>query len=276
MNVAVGKLKTNPFLGPLVALWWRDVIRFLRQRNRIIGALATPLVFWLLLGFGFTGSFQDPTAATNAAHAGSYLAYFFPGTIVLIMLFTAIFSTVSVIEDRREGFLQGVLVSPAARSALVWGKFLGGMTLAVLQGILFCALAPLAGWPLGLGNIGPILLSFMLTGLAMTGLGFLLAWPLDSTQGFHALMNVFLMPLWMLSGALFPVTPASGWVWWAYLLNPVSYSVTAVRQSLSLDPWTSAGSTAWVFSLSGSLFLTAGFAVALALISLRLVCGRRR
>jgi ABC-2 type transport system permease protein len=274
MNVGA-KVKANPFLGPVLALWWRDVVRFLRQRNRIIGALATPLVFWLLLGFGFTGSFQDPTAAENVANSGSYLAYFFPGTIVLIMLFTAIFSTVSVIEDRREGFLQGVLVSPAARSALVWGKFLGGMTLAVLQGILFCALAPLAGWPLGWVNLGPILLSFTLTGLSMTGLGFLLAWPLDSTQGFHALMNVFLMPLWMLSGALFPVTPASGWVWWAYLLNPVSYSVAAVRGALSLHPWSSECPATWAFSLSGSLVITAGFTVVLALISLRLVCGRR-
>ncbi|MCX6959291.1 MAG: multidrug ABC transporter permease, partial [Verrucomicrobia bacterium] len=94
---------------PAIAFWWRDVIRFLRQRNRIIGALATPLVFWLLIGSGFGPSFRNPGAASDA---GSYLVYFFPGTLVLIMLFTAIFSTISVIEDRREGFLQGALVAP--------------------------------------------------------------------------------------------------------------------------------------------------------------------
>jgi len=215
---------------PAIAFWWRDVIRFLRQRNRIIGALATPLVFWLLVGSGFGPSFRNPGIT---ADAGSYLAYFFPGTLVLIMLFTAIFSTISVIEDRREGFLQGALVAPLSPAAIPLGKFLGGTTLAVLQAALFCVLAPLAGLPIGWHQAILLLPALIFVGFAMTGLGFLVAWPMDSTQGFHAIMNIFLMPLWMMSGALFPMPAGTGWLYWVGALNPVSYGVTAIRSAFT-------------------------------------------
>ncbi|MEY2907028.1 MAG: hypothetical protein RLZZ408_1499 [Verrucomicrobiota bacterium] len=259
---------TRLLLTPAIAFWWRDVIRFLRQRNRIIGALATPLVFWLLVGSGFGPSFHNPSAA---ADAGSYLAYFFPGTLVLIMLFTAIFSTISVIEDRREGFLQGALVAPLSPAAIPLGKFLGGTTLAVLQAGLFCVLAPLAGMPIGLHQVLLLLPALILVGLAMTGLGFLVAWPMDSTQGFHAIMNIFLMPLWMMSGALFPMPAGTGWLYWVGLLNPVSYCVTAIRAAFS------AGSGTFIPAgyLAG-LGVTALFAALMFAISVRLVAQRSR
>jgi ABC-2 type transport system permease protein len=259
---------TRLLLTPAIAFWWRDVIRFLRQRNRIIGALATPLVFWLLVGSGFGPSFRNPSAA---ADAGSYLAYFFPGTLVLIMLFTAIFSTISVIEDRREGFLQGALVAPLSPAAIPLGKFLGGTTLAVLQAGLFCVLAPLAGMPIGLHQVLLLLPALILVGLAMTGLGFLVAWPMDSTQGFHAIMNIFLMPLWMMSGALFPMPAGTGWLYWVGLLNPVSYCVTAIRAAFS------AGSGTFIPAgyLAG-LGVTALFAALMFAISVRLVAQRSR
>src|SRR5258706_2199327 len=123
---------------PALTLWQREMVRFLRQRDRVVGALLTPIVFWLLLGSGLGKSFSAPGAP--AGHG--YLEYFFAGTVVMILLFTAIFSTISVIEDRREGFLQGVLVAPVGRFALVLGKILGGTTLAVGQGLIFLALAP--------------------------------------------------------------------------------------------------------------------------------------
>ena len=103
------------------ALWWRDVVRFYRQPSRMIGALGTPLVFWLLLGSGIGTSFR---IGVTDAPPGGYLEYFYPGTLALILLFTAIFSTISVIEDRHEGFLQGVLVSPAPRATIVVSKIL--------------------------------------------------------------------------------------------------------------------------------------------------------
>ena len=252
---------------PVIAFWWRDVIRFLRQRNRIIGALATPLVFWLLVGSGFGPSFKNP----GTADAESYLAYFFPGTLVLIMLFTAIFSTISVIEDRREGFLQGALVAPLSPAAIPLGKFLGGTTLAVLQAGLFCVLAPLAGIPIGLHQIALLIPAFVLVGFAMTGLGFLVAWPMDSTQGFHAIMNIFLMPLWMMSGALFPMPAGTGWLYWVGVLNPVSYGVTAIRAAF-------AGShvAAIPAGYAAGLGVTALFAALMFAISVHLVAKRSR
>jgi len=262
-------MKTKRLLWtPVIAFWWRDVIRFLRQRNRIIGALATPLVFWLLVGSGFGPSFRNPAAG---ADAGSYLVYFFPGTLVLIMLFTAIFSTISVIEDRREGFLQGALVAPLSSAAIPLGKFLGGTTLAVLQAGLFCVLAPLAGIPIGFHQILLLLPALILVGFAMTGLGFLVAWPMDSTQGFHAVMNIFLMPLWMMSGALFPMPSGTGWLYWVGALNPVSYSVTAIRSAFAASPV--------AFIPAGyvtGIGITALFAALMFAISVRLVAKRSR
>src|SRR5688572_25409245 len=125
------------------ALWRREMVRFIRQRSRIIGAFASPLIFWLLLGFGVGSSF-NPASQTRTM---GYQEYFFPGTVLMILLFTSIFSTISIIEDRKEGFLQAVLVAPVPRSALVFGKLLGGTSLALMQGVLFMLLAPLSGFP---------------------------------------------------------------------------------------------------------------------------------
>ena len=218
------------FLTPTLTLWRRDIIRFLRQRNRIIGALATPLVFWFLIGSGLGPSFRLPSAPEGM----SYIEYFFPGTLVLIMLFTAIFSTISVIEDRREGFLQSVLVAPVSPGSIVLGKLLGGTTLAALQAMVFVVLAPAIGIHLTAGVLAKLVVSFLVVGFGLTGLGFLVAWPMDSTQGFHAIMNIFLMPLWLMSGALFPV-PEKSWVFWVVQLNPVTYGVATVRHALYLD-----------------------------------------
>ena len=215
---------------PAVALWRREVVRFLRQKNRVIGALATPLVFWLLIGSGVGSAFRLPSSPGDM----TYLAYFFPGTVVLILLFTAIFSTISIIEDRREGFLQGVLVAPVAPEAIVLGKFLGGMTLAAGQAFLFCMAAPLAGVPFDALVVARLVPALLVVGFALVGLGFLIAWPLDSTQGFHAIMNVFLMPLWMLSGALFPAA-ADSWVRYAVAINPLAYGTAAIRRAFHGD-----------------------------------------
>ena len=187
------------------------------------------------------------------------------------MLFTAIFSTISVIEDRREGFLQGALVAPLSPAAIPLGKFLGGMTLSVLQAALFCVLAPLAGMPIGWHQILLLLPAFILVGFSMTGLGFLVAWPMDSTQGFHAVMNIFLMPLWMMSGALFPMPAGSGWLYWVGALNPVSYGVTAIRGGFV----GTAGAALPAGYLTG-LVVTAIFGAATFAISIRLVSKRSR
>src|SRR5579872_4054789 len=124
------------------ALASRELVRFFRQRTRVIGALGQPILFWVLFGAGLHSSFSPPDWAPRSM---TYQEYFFPGVAVMIVLFTAIFSTISIIEDRREGFLQGVLVAPIGRLAIVLGKLCGGTALAVLQAGLFLALAPLVG-----------------------------------------------------------------------------------------------------------------------------------
>src|SRR3954471_4591675 len=128
-------------LLPALSLAKRELVRFLRQRNRIVGALATPIVFWLLIGAGMGRSFR----ADGAPQDYGYLQFFFPGTVLMILLFTAIFSTISIIEDRREGFLQSVLVASVPRLAIVLGKVLGGSALAFGQGLIVLLLGPLAG-----------------------------------------------------------------------------------------------------------------------------------
>lgn len=219
------------FWLPAISLWQRELVRFYRQRSRVIGVIGSPLVFWLVVGSGFGASFR-----ADGREQG-YLEYFFPGTIVLTLLFTSIFCMMSVIEDRREGFLLSVLVSPISRASLVMGKVLGGATLAVIQSLLLAVLAPFLGISLGVQQIVLLVLALFLSAFALTALGFLIAWRLDSTHGFHALINLFLIPMWLLSGALFPTSGAQAWIAWVMRLNPLTYSVDAVRGALYLgDP----------------------------------------
>ena len=250
-------------LLPVATLWWREVVRFYRQRSRLIGALGTPFVFWLLIGSGISTSFRTPSAPAGM----DYLEYFYPGTIVLVVLFTAIFSTISIIEDRREGFLLSVLVAPIPRSGLVLGKILGGTTIALLQGWVFILLAPLVGIPLSLLKIALLTGILFLIGFFLTGLGFLMAWRIDSTQGFHSLMNLFLMPMWLLSGALFPLSGASNWVRWVMKANPLTYGVAAFRRALY---WETSVADVPFPSLAVSLAVTALFGLLVFIVSLRL------
>ena len=186
----------------------------------------------------------------------------------MILLFTAIFSTFSVIEDRRAGFLQGVLVAPVSRWCIVFGKLLGGTTLAVGQALLFLALWPLMGSPLGVASILGAVGVMLVTAVALTGLGFILAWRMSSTQGFHSIMNLLLMPMWLLSGAVFPVETAPTWLWYVMTVNPLTYAVAALRHVLD------APGTGFV-SLPTALGVTVLFALATTALSIRVVSTDR-
>jgi ABC-2 type transport system permease protein len=205
------------------------MVRFFRQRNRVIGAFGTPVVFWLALGSGLGRSFALPGEATPEMN---YLEYFFPGVVVMILLFTAIFSTYTVIEDRREGFLQGVLVAPIARWSIVLGKVLGGATIATLQGTLFLAAWPFVGTFPGVAAMAGVILIMAVVATGLTALGLCIAWAMDSTAGYHAIMNLFLMPMWLLSGSAFPVEGAAGWMQWVMKLNPLTYAHAAISALL--------------------------------------------
>ncbi len=224
----------------VVALTKRELIRFLRQRTRVIGAVGQPIIFWILFGAGLRSSFTAPSWADGLSHTVSYQEYFLPGVAALIVLFTAIFSTISIIEDRREGFLQGVLVAPVSRLSIVLSKLAAGTMLSILQAGLFLLIGPVIS-AIGLG--APIEVTWSVTRLLMatgflvliaaelTALGFIIAWPMNSTQGFHAVMSIFLMPMWLVSGAFFPGGD-SGWLYWLIRANPLTYGVAGLRRLL--------------------------------------------
>jgi ABC-2 type transport system permease protein len=222
----------------VATLWRREVVRFLRQRSRLMGALAQPIVFWLLLGAGLSPSFRPPGAPAGA----SYLQYFYPGVLALVLLFTAIFATIAVVEDRRAGFLQGVLVAPVSRTTIVLGQSCGATSLAVLQGALFLALAPLAGVGLSVGRVLASLGAMALVAFALTNLGLLIAWRMESTQGFHAVMNLILLPIWFLSGAFFPAEGVAAPLAWIMRIDPLTYGLALLRTCLWLgEPVQTAG-----------------------------------
>jgi ABC-2 type transport system permease protein len=210
---------------PAFTLWWREIVRFYRQPTRVVGVLASPLVFWLVIGSGFGTSFRSGGGAGQQ----HYLDYFYPGALIMIVLFTSIFTMMSVIEDRKEGFLLSVLVAPVPRSAIVLGKVLGGTTLSAIQGMIFLIFAPFAGVKLDPLQVFLVAVVVFLVSFALTALGFAIAWPMDSSQAFHGIVNLFLIPLWLLSGALFPLAGASGWIRALMYINPLTYGVEALR-----------------------------------------------
>ncbi len=231
---------------PAFTLWWREIVRFYRQRSRVVGVIASPLLFWLVIGSGFGTSFR------NGGSSQHYLEFFFPGALIMIVLFTSIFAMMSLIEDRNQGFLLSVLVAPVHRSVIVLGKVLGGTTLATLQGLLFLVFAPVVGVHIGIAQFLLVVLDIFLVAFSLTALGFAIAWPMDSASGFHAIVNLFLIPLWLLSGSLFPLSGASLWIRMLMRINPLTYGTEALRALLF--PGTSTD-----VSIGMSLTILAGF-----------------
>lgn len=257
----------------LMAAWMlckREMVRFFRQPTRIVGAIGTPALFWLLFGTGLDKSFR---ITTQGGAGENFREYYFPGSLMLIVLFTAIFTTISVIEDRREGFLQSVLVSPISRWAMVLGKVLGGTLIALSQALIFLILAVTLKSELTAWSLVQLVALLFIASLALTSVGFVFAWNSESTQGFHAIMNLVLMPMWLLSGAFFPaptITSETPWsqqaLHWAIRLNPLSYAVAGARRLVfgNIDWqgfWMPPMEVCWIVTF---LFAVAAFAAAVA------------
>jgi len=232
----------NSFVLSAATLWQRELVRFWRQKSRVLGVVASPLVFWLIIGYG-----------------SSDLARFYSGSLVLTVMFSAIFSTITIIEDRREGFLLSMMVSPAPRTALVLGKILGSATLAWIQGVIFLCFAPLAGVNISPVELIPVIVAIFLISFTLTGMGFVIAWRMESTAGFHAIMNLLLVPMWMVSGSLFPMATAHGLIRAIMWVNPLTYSIALMNHTLRLPNA--------VPGANLSLTVTVVFGLALLLIS---------
>ncbi|MCB0309520.1 MAG: ABC transporter permease [Bdellovibrionales bacterium] len=214
-----------------VALATREVVRFFRQRSRVMGALLTPVIFWIFLGYGFGNSFQ------TSGFGQGYQGYFFPGVLLLVLMFSSIFSMISLIEDRKEGFLQSVAVSPVSSGAIVGGKVLGTVIISTIQLVLVAFLAPLAGFDLSVLMIFKLVIFSVVISTNMALFGFALAWRSRSVQGFHVLMNLILMPMWLLSGATFPMEGAAHWIVILMKLNPMTYANLLMQNPFYHREW---------------------------------------
>lgn len=253
--------RVNPLL-PAFTLWWRELVRFYRQPARVVGVIISPLLFWVVIGAGFGSSLK----ASGGSQPQNFLLFFFPGALMMIVLFTSIFTMMSVIQDRNEGFLLSVMTAPVHRSSIVLGKVLGGTTLSAIQGLLFLVFAPLIGIRMDLEQFLLVALITLLVAFSLTALGFAIAWRMESAQGFHAIINLFLLPLWMLSGALFPFSNAWKGIKILMLINPLTYGSDALQLtffpeklgSTILPLWPSIGVLA-AFTL---LVFMAGFVIA--------------
>ena len=207
-------------------LWARDVKRFLRQPSRIAGALGQPIIFWGVIGSGMATTFKIPALSMD------YLEFFFPGVILMVLVFASIFASISIIDDHNAGFLQAVIAGPGSRASMVIGKCLGSTTVALFQAGVFLAFAPLAGfsfdaisWPLLLGGM-------FVASIGLTAMGFVFAWVLDNVQAYHAIQMTILVPMWVISGAMFPADANSTIFSVAMAVNPVAYGVSAVRHAM--------------------------------------------
>ncbi|GAA0595724.1 ABC transporter permease [Caenispirillum bisanense] len=249
------------------ALARREFVRFIRQPQRVIGSIGQPLLFWAFLGAGLTPSFQPP-----GLEGMTYTEYFYPGVLMMLVLFAGIFSTITVIEDRDQGFLQGVVVAPIPRLAIVLGKVGGGTLIALFQALILLVAAPFMGMLPGVGGTLMIVLALTLAALGFTGLGFSIAWTMKSTSGFHAIMMVFLFPLWLLSGALFPMQNVPAWLHWVMTVNPVTHAVTVLRGPFYTAPATLLADGGYLTSLA----VLVGWVVLSLWLSVRRVTKRDR
>ncbi len=214
------------------ALLWRELARFWRQPARVAASIATPAIIWIVLASGFGESFSLRLTGSALAGGVPYGAYLVVGMSAMTSVFTSIFAAMSLIEDRNEGFLQGAIVSPAPTWSIVGAKVVGSALIASAQSAVMLAAGPLAGLPFHPVSYLIALSAIAMMSLGITGIGLAFAWRVNSTSGFHAVMNLVLMPMLLLSGAFFPAQGASLPMRYAMKLNPLSWPSDLARTAL--------------------------------------------
>jgi ABC-2 type transport system permease protein len=212
-------------MSVIYIMWLRQVKKYFRSRSRIIGSLGQPLLFLLAFGFGFGSIYKK-------AGAGNYMQFLAPGIILMSVLFTAIFSGIDLIWDRQFGFLKETMVAPVSRLQIMLGKTLGGATVATIQGVIVFVLTLLVGFRLENFYLLPVsFIVVFLVALLFTSLGIALASTMEDMQGFQLIMNFLVMPIFFLSGALFPLQGVPKALDIIAALNPLSYGVDGLRYS---------------------------------------------
>jgi ABC-2 type transport system permease protein len=213
-------------MNAVYILWLRQVKRYLRSKPRIIASLGQPMMFLLAFGFGFSGIFRS-------AGQGDYIQFLAPGIIGMTVLFTGLFSGIELIWDRQFGFLKETLVAPVPRIMIMIGRTLGGATVAMIQGAIVVAICFITGFRVTNWSSVPLALLFMvLIAIMFTALGTAIASVLSDFQGFQLVMNFLVMPIFFLSGALFPLTTVPAVLRVIASLDPLSYGVDGLRAAL--------------------------------------------
>lgn len=226
---------TRPFQRNLKAIsiiWYREVLRYIRDWTRVITSLMQPLLFLFIFGAGLSSSIGVASSQLPPGAQLNFQTFLFPGVLSMTVLFTAIFSAVSIVWDREFGFLREVLVAPISRTSVVLGKAFGGSTIAMMQGTIMLIFAPLIGVKLSVGLVVLLMLEMLLLAFTLTSLGIVIASRMKSMEGFQMIMNFILMPMFFLSGALFPLRNLPDWLSILTKLDPVTYGVAPLRQAI--------------------------------------------
>ena len=213
----------NHELTALYFMWKREIIRFYRSKSRVVGSLAMPFFFMAILGSSLGGAMNLP------AGNGNYMEFLMPGILSMVLLFGSVFSGVIVIMDRQFGFLKETLVAPVSRTCIVFGKAAGGATTAVLQGLMMMGLAVALGASVDLAALPLVIALMALISMSFVALGVAIGSVLEDMHGFQLIMNFLVMPMFFLSGALFPLSSAPDIVRALSFIDPLTYAVDAMR-----------------------------------------------
>lgn len=228
--------RTAAFARGVAVVWYRDLLRFWRDRARIVGSLAQPLLFLVVFGAGLGssigGAFSPGGAGGPGLGGGSvgYTEFVYPGIVGMAVLFSAVFGAMSIVWDREFGFLKEILVAPIDRTAVAVGKTLGGATQAMLQGLLLLVLAPVVGVDLGPGTVVALAVALFVLAFALSAMGVAIASRMTTMQGFQIIMNFLLMPMFFLSGSLFPLRGVPDWMAVLSRIDPVTYGMDPLRR----------------------------------------------
>ncbi len=239
-------------MNTIYILWLRQLKRYIRSKSRIVGSLGQPLLFLVALGFGFGPIYQK-------AGGGSYIQFLGPGVIAMSIIFTGMFAGIEIIWDRQFGFLKETLVAPVSRINIMIGRTLGGATVALLQGVIVFLIATVAGFrPVGIASFPLAFLFMALIALLFTALGTAIASRLQDMQAFPLIMNFLVMPIFFLSGALFPLAGLSGPIGTLTSLDPLSYGVDGLRGTLAGQVHFGLGTDFMVLILVSAVLLGVG------------------
>jgi ABC-2 type transport system permease protein len=223
-------------LKTVYTIWLRETKTFAREKIRFVGLIGQPLLYLAVLGQGI-----DSSVTLNANGGINYLTFMYPGIIGMSILFTSIFSAMSIIWDREFGFLKEVLVAPVPRWAVALGKTLGGATIAIVQSTILILMAPIIGIRLSAAMIIELWFLAFLIGVALTSLGIAIAARMVSMQGFNMVINFLVMPLYFLSGAMFPLSTAPSWMKALMVVDPMTYCVDGLRNIIFSNTTIKAG-----------------------------------